>query len=192
MGLFMKTQKYFLASALSLLAVSSAWAQQALVADKSEIKFTAKQLGVNVNGHFRKFEAAVRLDPKDLPGSSVKVTVHTGSATMNSAEADANLPQPVWFNVAQFPQASFESSSIRLVAAGKYEAAGKLTIKGVAADVVVPVSLSQAGGETVASGTLPIQRLSYKVGEKEWADTSLVANEVQISFKLTLSGIAPL
>ncbi|SHE32817.1 Polyisoprenoid-binding protein YceI [Lampropedia hyalina DSM 16112] len=176
--------------AASVLGLSStAWAQQALVADQSEIRFTAKQLGVSVNGQFKKFAGDVQLDPQNLAGSSVKITVDTGSATMNNAEADANLPQPVWFNVAQFPQATFQSSRIEQLEAGKYQASGKLTVKGVSTDVVVPVSLSQSNGLTIATGTLPIERLTYKIGDGEWSDTSMVANEVQVQFKLTLSGV---
>ena len=36
------------------------------------------------------------------------------------------------------------------------------------------------------------QRLDFKVGEAEWADTSMLANDVQVRFKLTLTGLAPL
>lgn len=184
-----KTSKLLLASTFALLAAAPAWAQQALVADRSEIKFTANQLGVNVAGEFKEFSAEVQLDPRNLDASRIKLTVATGSATMHNPEADANLPQAVWFNVAQFPQASFESTRIRALADGKYEAEGKLTIKGVSSDVVVPVTLVQSGELTTASGSLPIKRLTYKVGDGEWSDTSMVADEVRIDFKLALSGI---
>lgn len=187
----MKTKQILLAAALTTLSVSSVWAQQTLQAQQSEIKFTAKQLGVNVSGQFKQFSADVKLEPKNLPDSRVQLTVDTGSATMFSAEADENLPKPVWFNVAQFPHATFESTAIRHVQGNAYEAAGKLTIKGVSSDVVVPVSLSQEAGMTTVTGKLPIKRLTYKVGENEWADTSLVADEVLIDFKLAITGVDP-
>ena len=37
-----------------------------------------------------------------------------------------------------------------------------------------------------------IKRLDFKIGEGEWADTSMVANDVQIKFKLALAGMAAL
>nr|MCU0957838.1 YceI family protein [Hydrogenophaga sp.] len=58
--------------------------------------------------------------------------------------------------------------------------------------VVVPVTLAQSGGTTTATGTFPIKRLSFRIGEKEWADTSMVADDVQVRFKIALSGMPAL
>ena len=70
---------------------------------------------------------------------------------------------------------------------------GKLTIKGTAKSVTVPVGIAPAGGnQAVATGSLTIQRLDYKIGDGEWTDTSMVANEVQVRFKLTIAGLGPL
>jgi polyisoprenoid-binding protein YceI len=118
--------------------------------------------------------------------------VDTGSATMGARETDAELPKPVWFNVAQFPQATFESSTIKALGGGKFDVAGKLTIKGTSVNVSVPVVLTQSGTTTTATGVLPIKRLAFKIGDGEWADTSMVADEVQVKFKLALTGVGKL
>ena len=81
---------------------------------------------------------------------------------------------------------------VKPAGAGKFEVAGKLTIKGSTKDVVVPVALAQAGGTTTATGAFAIKRLEFKIGEGEWADTSMVANDVQVKFKLAVTGVAPL
>ena len=185
-------KKIITAGVLSALALSSAWAQQSLVADQSAITFTAKQLGVAVNGAFKKFSADVDFLPADLAKSHIKVTVDTGSATMHNAEADSNLALPVWFNVAKFPQATFESTRIQSLGGGRYEATGKFTVKDVTQEVTVPVTLSQANGTTIASGSFPLERLTYKVGEDEWSDTSMVANGVKVDFKLAITGVPAL
>ena len=59
-------------------------------------------------------------------------------------------------------------------------------------DVSVPVQLTQAGGNSTAVGAFTIKRLEFKVGEAEWADTSMLANDIQVRFKLVLGGVAPL
>ena len=64
-----------------------------------------------------------------------------------------------------------------------------LGIKGTSRDVVVPVSLVQAGGNTTASGSFTIKRLDFRIGDGDWSDTSMVANDVQVKFKLTLAGV---
>jgi polyisoprenoid-binding protein YceI len=127
-----------------VLGTQAALAQQQLVPAQSEVQFTARQMGVPLDGHFKKFSAQVVFDPAKLATSKIAFTVDTGSATLGSRETDAELPKPAWFNVPQFPQAQFESSSIKALGGGKFEVAGKLTIKGQTQNVVVPVALAQS------------------------------------------------
>ena len=151
--------------------------------------FQFKQMGVPVDGKFTKFDAQVSFDAAKLATSKVSFTVDIASATLGDKATDAELPKATWFNTAKFPQATFASSSIKALGAGKFEVAGKLSIKGIAQDVVVPVTMTQAAAVTTAVGTFPMKRLSYKIGEGEWADTSMVADPVQVKFKLALTGI---
>lgn len=164
-----------------------------LVPEKSQIAFVSKQMGVPVEGSFKRFDAQVAFDPKKPEGGSVVLQIDTASAGFGIPMSDAELPKPTWFDTAHFPQASFRSSAIKALGEGRFEMAGKLTIKGVSKAVTVPVSITSSGGAyAVATGTLTIQRLDYKVGDGEWTDTSVVGNEVQVRFKLTLAGLGPL
>lgn len=177
---------------LGALVAGPALAQQKLLPEQSEIAFVSRQMGVPVEGKFKKFDAHVAFDPARLGSSRVTFTVDTGSATLGVRETDVELPKPVWFNVPKFPQATFESSAIKTLGGGKYEVAGKLSIKGATQDVVVPVTLTQGGAHTLATGSFVIKRLAFKIGENEWADTSMVADDVQVKLKLTLSGVPKL
>lgn len=184
-----------LAAALLGAAFQPAFAQArpaTLVAAQSEIGFTTKQLGVPVEGKFGKFSAAITLDPKKPETGSVAFTIDTGSARFGSAELDGEVSKPVWLAVARFPQATFQSTAVKGAGPGKFEVAGKLTIKGNVHDIVVPVQVAQAGGTSTASGSFTIKRLDFKVGEGEWTDTSMLANDVVVRFKLALTGLAPL
>ena len=149
-------------------------------------------MGVPVEGKFRKWDAQISFDAKKLDASKVSFQIDTGSASLGVPETDAELPKPIWFGVAKFPQASFASTSLKTLGGGKFEVSGKLSIKGQTRDIVVPVALSQAAGTTTATGSFAIKRLDFKIGEGEWADTSMVANDVQVRFKLSLTGVAPL
>lgn len=178
---------------LGLPLAHSQTAAQALLPMQSSVGFAIQQMGVPVQGQFKKFDAQVSFDPAKLATSRIAFNVDVGSATMGSREVDAEMPKPVWFNALKFPQASFQSSAIKALGAGKFEVTGKLSIKGAVRDVVVPVNLGQTGSgaalTTVASGSFAIPRLAFKVGEAEWADTSMVADQVQVTFKLALSGV---
>ena len=183
--------KSVVASLTLLAAATAVQAQQAVVPAQSELAFTSRQMGVPVDGRFKRFSAQVAFDPARLASSQIVFTVDTGSADV-SREVNAELPKPVWFNAAAFPQATFTSSGFRRIDATRYEVAGKLAIKGLSSDVVVPVTLVQNGAITVASGAFPIRRLAFRIGEKEWADTSMVADEVQVRFKIALTGVGKL
>ena len=179
-----------LTTALAGLALPTL-AQQ-LVPAQSEISFVSKQMGVPVEGRFKQFTAQMSFDPKKPDAAKIAFTIQTGSASFGSAETDAEVPKAPWFNVAKFPQASFQSSAIKSLGGGKFEVRGALLIKGASQPVVVPVSVTQAASASTASGSFVIKRLDFKIGDGEWADTSMVANDVQVKFKLALSGMAPL
>ncbi|XVJ68924.1 MAG: YceI family protein [Rhizobacter sp.] len=178
------------AAALPLVHAQGKAAQ--LVPAGSEISFTTRQMGVPVEGRFGKFSANISLDPKAPQTGHVGFSVDTGSARFGSAELDAEVPKATWLNVTKFPQASFQSTAIKSAGGGKFEVSGKLNIKGSVRDVVVSVQLTQTGANSTATGAFTIKRLEFKVGEAEWADTSLLANDVIVKFKLQLAGLGPL
>ena len=186
-----------LAGAIASLAVAAAAQAQPvpaarLVPAQSEITFQVKQSGVPIDGRFRKFDAQLALDPKAPQTGTVTITVDTGSATVGFAESDAELPRAPWFNSAKFPRAVFQSSAIKGLGGGRFQAAGKLELKGQAHDLVVPVTIVQSGAQSTATGELVVKRLDFKIGENEWADLSLVANDVRVRFKLVFTGLGPL
>jgi polyisoprenoid-binding protein YceI len=149
-------------------------------------------MGVPVQGHLKQFDARISFEAAKLAASKVNFTVDMASATLGAPEMDSELPKPTWFNTPKFPQAQFTSSAFKALGGGKFEVAGKLAIKGQSRDVTVPLAMSQNGATTTATGVLPIKRLAFRIGEGDWADTSMVADDVQVRFKLALSGIPKL
>jgi polyisoprenoid-binding protein YceI len=182
------------ARALIVLALAGAagvaLAEQVLIAGQSEIGYVTTQMGVPVDGKFGRFDAKINLDPGKLQSSSVLFSVDTSSVIFPSDEVVRELAKPGWFDTAHFPRAEFRSSRIRRLDDGRYEISGTLTIKGHARDVTIAVALNRSGATTFATGALIIKRLDFGIGEGEWNDTSLVADEVQLKFKVAFSGLA--
>lgn len=174
------------------LVASLAQADQKLLPAQSEIAFVSKQMGVPVEGKFKRWDAQLAFDPKKPEAGKVSFAIDTGSASFGSAETDAEVPKPEWFGVAKFPKATFQSTAMKGLGGGKFEVTGQLSIKGAVRNVVVPVALTQAGPNTTATGQFTIKRLDFKIGEGDWADTSMVANDVLVKFKLAVTGVAPL
>jgi polyisoprenoid-binding protein YceI len=157
-----------------------------LKADPSKSKVTAtfKQLNVPVEARFGKFDAQISYDPARPETAKANVEIDVASFDLGDPDYNKEVLKKEWFNAAQFPQASFVSSQIKPAAAGKLDVAGKLTIKGKTTEVHFPLSVKKDGASEVFEGTLPIKRLSYNIGEGEWKDTSMVADEVLIKFRI--------
>lgn len=152
---------------------------------RSEIRFVSKQMNVPVEGQFRRFTAQVDFDAQRLASSRAQVDVELGSIDIGSSEAETEAKGKAWFNLPQFPTATFRSTGLKALGGSKYEATGKLSIKGRTLDITAPFTVTQVGGATVFEGGFTLFRLQFALGEGVWSDTETVANEVRVRFKLT-------
>lgn len=174
------------AAVLVLLAALAgpAAAQQAIDYAKSRVAFATKQMNVPLEGSFRKFEARLVWDPAKPADATTQVVIDVGSIDLGDKSFDDEAKSKGFFHAAQFPQARFASSAVKALGGGRYEAAGKLTIKGVTKDVVMPFTVRTEGGASVFEGTVPIKRLDFRIGEGSWSDTGILADEVQVRVRL--------
>ena len=178
-------KKYLIPAAL--LGVALAAGAIPLKADlaHSSVAAVFKQMNVPVEAKFKKFSAQVDYDAARPENGKASVDIDTASLDLGDAEMNKEVAKKDWFNSAQFPKATFTSSSIKPNGAGKLTVAGKLAIKGKTLDVSFPLSVKAEGGKQVFEGTLPIKRLAFNIGEGEWKDTSMVADDVVIKFRVT-------
>jgi polyisoprenoid-binding protein YceI len=151
---------------------------------KSTVSATFKQMNVPVDANFTKFSAMVDFDANKLDAAKASIDIHIPSFDLGDPDYNHEIQKKEWFNGSQFPKASFVSSKIKSLAAGKFEVSGKLTIKGKTAEVNFPLTLKKEGSAQIFEGSLPIRRLAFSIGEGEWKDTSIVADEVIIKFRI--------
>jgi polyisoprenoid-binding protein YceI len=151
---------------------------------RSSVSATFKQMGVPVEAKFKQFSAQIDYDAAKPAASKASVEIQTGSFDLGDPEYNKEVTKKEWFNAAQFPKASFVSTAIAPAGAGKLNVSGKLSIKGRSADVSFPLSVKAEGGKQVFEGQLPIKRLAFNIGEGEWKDTSMVADDVVIKFRV--------
>ena len=176
----MKRSLITLALTAALLAPALAQVDVA----KSSVVAISKQMGVPVEGRFKRFSAQLSFDPAKPAEGKASVDIDIASFDLGAEDFNRETVKPEWFNAAKFPKATFVTSAIKPAGAGKFEATGKLTIKGITRDVVAPVSFRAEGGQQVFEGVLPIKRLAFNIGEGAWKDTSTVADDVQIRFRI--------
>lgn len=154
---------------------------------QSSVAFGYKQMGVPLSGSFAKFAITANFDPAKPQTAAAKIDITLASIDTGNDDANDEVKDKAWFNTAQFPNAQFIASSIKALGGNRFEARGKLTIKGKTLDVVAPFTFQQTGLQCIFDGALAINRLDYAIGTGLWADVSTVANEVSIKFHFVAS-----
>jgi polyisoprenoid-binding protein YceI len=144
-------------------------------------------MGVPVEGRFKTFAAQISLDTSKPETGKAQIEIELASIDAGSSDANAEATGKAWFNIREFPGAKFVSGGIKSIGNGRYEATGKMTIKGKTRDVVAPFSAKADAGHLLIDGVIPILRLQYGIGEGAWADTGTVADEVQVRFRFTVA-----
>lgn len=174
-----------LLSAFSLATAAHAVEYTQVQPEKSQITFAYQQMGVAMQGAFKKFSGQLRFDPAAPTAAKSTIEVELASVDTGSSEGDTEVATKTWFDTKAFPRARFESGSVKALGGNKYEVAGKLTIKGKTVDVVVPATFTAQGKTGVFEGRLTIRRGDFSIGEGAWKAFDIVANDVVIQFRLT-------
>jgi polyisoprenoid-binding protein YceI len=182
-----KARNTFFAT-LALFALPLATGAQQIDYGRSQITVTSRQMNVPVEAKFTKFSAQLAFDPAS-PGA-IKAQIEVDAASFDVGNDDVNIEalDKDWLDVKRFPKAIFVSTSARSLEGGRYEARGPLTIKGRTHEIAVPYTVkSDTAGNSVIQGVFNIRRLQYSIGEGVWRHIDVVADEVQIRFRLYTS-----
>lgn len=179
------------AAFLVLSSIAASAAPRTLVPQEGQIEFVVKEMGVPVSGIFKRFDAAVDIDPLKPQNSSVNMRIDIGSLSTGNDEADALAVGPDWLDKAHAPYATFKSASIRELGNGRYEATGTLNIHNKERGFVIPFSAAdQAGGKTVVTSEFTIKRSDFAIGGGEWNEGGVVAPDVLVKVRFALAPAA--
>jgi len=172
---------------LTFAILSYAYAASVFDAKKSTVNIVAKQMNVPMNAKFNKVNGSIDYNPAAPEATKASIDIDVASFDLGDAEYNKEVLKKEWFNAAQFPKANFVSTSIKAGTNGMLTAIGNLTIKGKTQVVTFPVKISKDGTATTFDGLLPIHRLAFNIGEGEWTDTGMVADEVDIKFHVVVT-----
>lgn len=180
-----------LAVLAALLAAPPDAFAQAIDYARSQVTIVSRQMNVPVEAPFKKYNAQIAFNAEKPETSKARVEIDLASFDIGDAEINENVSDRYWFDVKNHPTAVFVSSALRAVGTGRYEVRGPLTLKGRTHEVVAPFSVRTAGADRIFEGSFPIKRLQYNVGDAHWRDTSVVADEVLIKFRLYQAASKP-
>ena len=153
---------------------------------KSSIEFGFSQLGVPMKGRFTRFDAKVFFDAKKPELTKAEFGVDINSVDLGDKAYNDETKTPEWLNARLFPRATFVTEKVTALGVNKFEAVGKLAIKGVVQPIKAQFSFAD-GTSPVVEGSFSMKRLSWKIGDNAWKDTSVVADEVTVRFRFVTS-----
>jgi polyisoprenoid-binding protein YceI len=170
-------------------AQTSTW-----VPDKahSEVTFSVLHLGLSkIRGHFGNIGGSIVWDEADITKSSVNVTIDVPTVDTGVAPRDADLKSPNFFDVTQFPTATFVSTSV-VKAADGLTVSGDLTVHGVTKPVVLkvdnptgPISGMDHKPHSGFSATTTISRSAFNIGPK--FPVAVVGDEVKLAIDIDVA-----
>jgi len=174
-----------LAAFLAPAAHAAVFAQ--VLPNKSSIEFSYSQMGVTMDGRFRKFSSELSFDPAQPAAAKVAIDVDLASIDTGTPELDTEAAGKDWFNLKSFPTARFVATAVKPLGGNRYSVAGKLTIKGRGKDIVVPATFTTQGKTGVFAGQFVIRRGDFAIGEGAWSAFDIVANDVTVKFRVSAS-----
>lgn len=118
------------------LAQTSTWVSDP---NHSEVDFTITHMSISkVHGRVGNVNATIQYDLADVTRSSVKVTINVATVDTGVQPRDNDLKSPNYFDVANFPTATFTSTGVAKNG-NKLTVTGNLTLHGVTKPVVLDV-----------------------------------------------------
>jgi len=175
-----------LAMALPALAQTSTW-----IPDKahSEVDFSILHMSLSkVHGRFAISGGQIQWNEADVTKSTVNVTIDVSTVDTGVSPRDSDLKSAGMFDVAQFPTATFTSTSVAKNANG-LTVNGNLTLHGVTKPVVLqvegptgPVPGMDHKPHAGFSATTTISRNAFGIGTKYPA--AVLGDDVPLSIEM--------
>jgi len=94
-------------------------------------------------GQFNEFDGEFSFDDDDPTNSSVSVVIRTGSVDTDHQARDDHLRSPDFFNAAEFPEMTFDSTSVKKNGDGSLAVTGDLTLLGITKPVTLDVTVNK-------------------------------------------------
>jgi polyisoprenoid-binding protein YceI len=172
--------------ALLALVAMPAFAADYVQAPGSALAFGGMYQDEPFSGRFPGFDTRLSFDPGDLASARLEVTIPLATATTANADYDGELRGKAFFDSAKFPQAQYRATGFRSLGGNRYAADGTLSLHGVDKPVTLTFTWTP-GAQPVLAGKATVRRLDFGIGGGDWADTSLIPNEIAISTRVLLT-----
>lgn len=168
--------------AVLMIVVGTASAQTSKIVSGST-KFSVKFILGTCNGTFDAPRGEAVFNEKTPENSSFDVKIAAATFKTNNNSRDKDLKSAKYFWVEKYPDIHFKSSKVEKKD-GKYQTTGTLTMRDVSRTVTLPFEAKKnADGTYALASTFDVNRLDYKIGDKDWKLKDIVTVSLQAIIK---------
>lgn len=157
----------------------------------SELLFKVRHMMIaNVQGEFRDFHATITTEGDDFSKGTVEVTIEAASVLTNSEDRNKHLRSADFFDVENFKELKFKSTSFKKLDEENYLLKGMLNIKGIEKEVSLDV---EYGGLNKDPWGVMKAGFSFtgKINRKDWGlnwNAALESGGVLVSDEVRING----
>ena len=148
------------------------------------INFRVGHLGLSkIVGRFNVVEGSLDFDPENITDLSMQGIIESASVDVNNEELESTLQEGAWFDTSQYPQITFNSTSVERGLDDVLSITGDITLRGVTKEIIIQTRFN-GGADNILTGkytvgfsaTTQIKRSDF--GMDSFA--ALIADEIDI------------
>jgi len=137
----------------------------------SEVQFKVKHLVIStVSGFFKSFEGELDTEDDDFTNANISFSLDIDSIDTNQSQRDEHLKSAEFFDAAQYPKITFQSTSFTKSGDDEYKLTGDLTIKGVTRPVTLDVEFGGSAADFYGNTKAGFE-ISGKINRKDFGLT---------------------
>ena len=131
----------------------------------STLAFVGAKVTGQHEGSFKTFSGSVRLVDHTPELSSVKVDIEMASVQVEPAKLAGHLKSPDFFDVAKYPKATFESTSVKPggTNGATHTVTGNLTLHGTTRSISFPAKIQVSGDNVRVNAEFAINRKDFGI-----------------------------
>ncbi|CAG5069844.1 Protein YceI [Dyadobacter sp. CECT 9623] len=168
---------------LAFFLVSSLVSAQTSKIISGSTKFSVKFIMGTCNGTFAAPTGTAVFNEKNPENASFDIKIAANTFDTKSNTRDKDMKSDKYFYVEKYPNIHFKSSKVEKRGA-KYQATGTLSIRDVSKTVTLPFEAKKnADGSYLLASTFEVNRLDYKIGEKDWKLKDIVTVNLEATIK---------
>ncbi len=151
---------------------------------ESKIEFTGSKVTGKHDGGFKAFTGHFTVKDGTPVGNDHKVTIEMASTYSDAEKLTEHLKSPDFFDVAQYPQTTFDVTELKKNPDSTYTVSGNFKLHGVEKNISFPATVSQNGETVNIKAEFDINRKDFGIVYAGKAD-DLIRDEVVIRLDLT-------